>query len=113
MPLNSDVPSPPLGPLNVSAMTEASMTISWYPPENNGGTEIIEYVVEIKQLNKKTWKSVGSSKTTSLFIDNLKKGTSYVFKIIACNEVGQSSPYIVDDHITVGVTLCKFLWYSF
>lgn len=53
-----DKPSPPRGPLDVSGMTETSFTVGWQPPENDGGTPLIEYIVERRELSKKAWQRV-------------------------------------------------------
>lgn len=39
-------------------MTKTSFTIKWQPPENDGGTPITEYTVEMKETKKKTWQKV-------------------------------------------------------
>ena len=56
--LISDKPSPPLGPLVTSDNTEDSFTLSWNSPQNDGNSEIIEYIVEKKESDKKVWKKV-------------------------------------------------------
>lgn len=42
-------------------MTKTSFTISWQPPEYDGGTPIIEYIVDMKETSKTTWKKVFNS----------------------------------------------------
>lgn len=39
-------------------MTKTSFTIKWQPPENDGGTPITEYIVEMKEESKKSWQKV-------------------------------------------------------
>jgi hypothetical protein len=51
-------PSAPRGPLEVSGMTKTSFTIKWEPSEDDGGSPITEYIIEMKESSKKAWKKV-------------------------------------------------------
>lgn len=77
--------------------------LSWQVPEKDGGSKIIEYVVEYKKVTEKTWKFVGTSDgiETHIFVKKLKRDTSYHFKICARNEVGLSLPLLTEDEITI------------
>ncbi|KAG8223455.1 hypothetical protein J437_LFUL001948, partial [Ladona fulva] len=100
-----DKPSSPRGPFEVSGMTETSLTLKWQPPEWDGGTQILDYLVERREVNKKAWQKVGTTEggaITSIQVTNLKQNTSYHFRVTARNEVGPSTPYSQDDSITVG-----------
>jgi len=39
-------------------MTKTSFTIKWEPPENDGGTPITDYIIEMKEISKKAWQKV-------------------------------------------------------
>jgi Fibronectin type III domain len=69
-----EAPSPPRGPLDISGMTDTSVTIKWHEPESNGGSTIIEYLVERKEVTKKAWQKVGSttSEITHIEVTALK-----------------------------------------
>lgn len=54
----TEPPGPPRGPLEVSGMTKTSFTIKWEPPENDGGTPVTDYIIEIKEVSKKAWQKV-------------------------------------------------------
>uniref|UniRef100_A0A3B5MUU4 Titin n=1 Tax=Xiphophorus couchianus TaxID=32473 RepID=A0A3B5MUU4_9TELE len=41
-----DIPGPPAGPLEVSGQSAEKCTLSWGPPHENGGAEVLHYVVE-------------------------------------------------------------------
>lgn len=41
-------------------MTKTSFAIKWQPPENDGGTPITEYIVEMKEESKKAWQKVNT-----------------------------------------------------
>jgi len=42
----TDKPTPPLGPLDVSDITPETCSLSWRPPNDDGGSPITNYVVE-------------------------------------------------------------------
>ena len=56
----SDKPSAPLGPMITSDNTEDSFTLNWSPPESDGNTPIIEYLVEKRENDKKVWQKVNN-----------------------------------------------------
>lgn len=97
-------PSPPQGPLEVSGMTDTSFTISWQPSANDGGSPIIEYIVDMRESKKKEFKKVGATKDGKTFIsiNYLEKDHGYNFRITARNAVGISDPYEPTDTITAG-----------
>lgn len=51
-------PGSPRGPLETSGMSKTSFTIKWLPPEDDGGSPITEYIVEMKESSKKSWQKV-------------------------------------------------------
>lgn len=61
-------PSKPIGPLEVSEVTANSAKLSWQKPLDDGGDEILNYVLE--KLNTKTgdWEKVGVMSYMVIFI---------------------------------------------
>ena len=96
----ADKPSPPRGPPNVSWRTQDTLQLEWVVPETDGGAKIIEYIVERKEVGKKSWKQVGTSVQTTIEIKGLKKDASYNFRVIAKNAVGCSEPFIIEETFT-------------
>jgi titin len=39
-------------------MSDTSFTLAWQPPEADGGSPILEYIVERREVNKKAWQKV-------------------------------------------------------
>lgn len=108
-----DKPSPPRGPLEIFGMTSTSFSIKWQPSESNGGSPIIEYIVEMKDTtSKKSFKKIGSTKgdVTEIPVNNLEKDHSYKFKIIARNTIGCSEPYIPEETVVAGSRISKLLY---
>lgn len=87
----------------------------WRPSEKDGGSKILEYIVEIKENSKKVWKTVGttSREITTLFVENLIKDQGYHFRITARNKVGSSEPLATDEKIIAGSRISKFFFYKY
>lgn len=53
-----DVPAPPEGPLKISNVHKEGCTLDWKPPVDDGGSEILHYVVERMDTARGTWQEV-------------------------------------------------------
>lgn len=103
-------PSPPQGPLEVTGMSATSFTLNWQPSLSDGGSPIIEYVVEMKEDNQTEYKKFGATKgaVTYISINYLLKDHGYNFKIYAKNSIGLSEPYVPTETIIAGSRLSKY-----
>lgn len=90
-------PSPPIN-LRVKEFTSRTCTIQWESPENDGGSEIIGYVIEKKLEYVPKWEKVVTLEAFSLEYTavNLKDKSDYVFRVSAENAVGLSVPATTD-----------------
>ena len=106
----SDVPSPPVGPLNITNVTYNSADLEWKPSENDGGTPITGYLVEYRTATRSTWSKAATvdAKQTTYTVGNLMEGTEYYFRIIAVNAEGHSRPLESSDIIRPMRELGKF-----
>jgi hypothetical protein len=106
----AEPPSPPRGPIEISGMTDTSFTLTWKPSEKDGGSRIIEYIIEIRESNKKVWRmlSITSFDQTNIFVQKLVKDQGYHFRITARNKIGTSDPLITDEKIVAGRQISKF-----
>lgn len=96
-------PSPPTGPIEISSITSESCVINWEPPEDDGGTDITNYIVEKRESGSTAWQLINSSvKRTSLHVSHLTKYMQYTFRVCAENRFGVSksieSETIVAEH---------------
>lgn len=84
----------PQSPCNftVVSVDENSVTLSWDAPSDDGGRPISGYVIEKRDVNRRTWVPVGECSDTTLTVGDLIEGQSYMFLVKAVNEVGQSEP---------------------
>jgi hypothetical protein len=70
------------------------VTISWEPPRDDGGANIIAYIIERRDKKRMTWIKVDIVKPTDLeyTIHNLIEGNEYLFRVYAENCEGISTP---------------------
>ncbi|KAL3100454.1 hypothetical protein niasHS_001757 [Heterodera schachtii] len=89
-----DRPGPPEGPITYPATTKHSITLSWRPPKDDGGTELSGYRIEFKGLDERDWERVPAENVTlpNYTVRNLEKGAQYQFRVFAENMVGISEP---------------------
>lgn len=74
------------GTVEISAVSDRAVRVSWRAPENTGGLPILRYLVSGPALAEPL-----ETESTSILIDNLEKGKSYSFTIRAVNAVGMSA----------------------
>ncbi|WKY05591.1 hypothetical protein Q1695_006081 [Nippostrongylus brasiliensis] len=94
-----DVPAPPEGPLKVNEVHKEGCTLSWKPPADNGGTEILHYRVEKMDTSRGTWQEVGEFPECSAKVNKLIHGKEYQFRVMAVNLQGESKPLETTDPI--------------
>ena len=95
-----DKPKSPRGPLEVSDISPDGCTLSWRPPEDDGGAPIQNYVVEKKGKDGK-WKPVSKfCRGNKCEVTDLEEGEKYEFRVKAVNEQGESEPLETDRPIT-------------
>lgn len=98
-----DRPGPPTGPLQYEEVTANSVTLSWKPPKDNGGSEITAYVIEKRDLTHGGgWVpavTYVNAKFTHSVVPRLLEGTKYEFRVCAENLQGRSDPLESDSPI--------------
>ena len=88
---------PPEAPAGLMAMPgEGAVRLEWTPPESDGGTPILRYEYRLKEGRGEfgEWTSIedsapGEVNATGYTVDELGKGTVYVFELRAVNLVGE------------------------
>lgn len=88
-----DVPYAP-GKPEVSDVDVTKATLTWSPPEFNGGSEITGYIIEKTEVGRKRWTKANKTPVTetTFTVTDLIEGNEYQFRIIAENAAGQSKP---------------------
>lgn len=79
--------APTLGTLTPGA---ANVALSWTAPSNTGGFAITDYTIEYSSNSGSTWTAFAhtASSATSITVNGLTNGTSYVFRIKAVTSIG-------------------------
>uniref|UniRef100_A0A3B4AP60 Titin n=1 Tax=Periophthalmus magnuspinnatus TaxID=409849 RepID=A0A3B4AP60_9GOBI len=87
-----DRPGPPAGPLKISGISAEKCTLSWEPPMEDGGAEIMHYIVE-KKTSEEEWSTgIYNTDKTQLTVTGLSSGAEYVFVVRSINKIGVSEP---------------------
>uniref|UniRef100_H2YLF1 Titin n=1 Tax=Ciona savignyi TaxID=51511 RepID=H2YLF1_CIOSA len=95
-----DVPSPCKGPWSFEDGTNEAVTLRWKIPEDDGGSDIINYVVDMKESNKKVWTKLSTTLQSSKYrATKLVENKEYIFRVCAENKMGKSpwieaAPYV-------------------
>lgn len=88
----TDKPGPPTGPIKVVDIDSTFVTVSWEPPEMDGGAPLSGYVVEQRDAHRPGWLPVSESVTRTTFkFSKLTEGSEYVFRVAATNRFGIGS----------------------
>lgn len=78
----------------VEKVTKNSVTLTWRKPFNDGGSKITGYKVEKRKKGDKDWSPATRvpCSDTRFTVGNLNEGDEYEFRVIACNDIGESEP---------------------
>jgi titin len=70
------------------------MNVSWNVPEDDGGSPITSYVVEVKDFDRKSWTELATVPASQLsyIATKLTIGTRYSYRISAENKYGRGEP---------------------
>lgn len=102
-------PDIPEGPLEFDDIQARSVRVSWRPPSDDGGADILGYIVERREVPKAAWCTVDSRVTeNSLVVKGLKENVQYHFKISAENQFGISRSLKSEEAVTPKTPLCEF-----
>ena len=91
-------PDAPIGPILITNITRETVDASWHAPKNNGGSPLLSYFIEKRDIADPIWIKVAriDSDIRSLKIINLVEGHEYEIRVSAENEYGQSEPLVSD-----------------
>ena len=78
-----------------SAPGAGQIQVSWDAPEGHGGAPINGYQVQYKKTDQENWGIKNIEDTTSYTIARLTGGATYQVRVLARNELGESTPSAV------------------
>ena len=86
----------PYAPTNVTvSLSGKDAIINFTAPSSNGGSPITNYIIQYSKNNGRTWTDFNratSTTTSNILVNNLLYYKSYIFRAIAVNSIGNSSP---------------------
>ncbi|XP_019633205.1 PREDICTED: myosin-binding protein C, fast-type-like [Branchiostoma belcheri] len=81
-------PGPP-GPIKVKDITKDSCIIQWSAPDDDGGADVFNYIVEKKEAGRVGWATVTFKQQKNTYrITNLVETCTYYFRVIGENKYG-------------------------
>ena len=90
----SDPPGPPEAP-EIAEFSSTHVTVTWQPPENDGGSPVTGYHIERRVTNSQRWVKVNkdAAVTELTFTDKeVIEDNEYEYRIMAENKVGVGPP---------------------
>lgn len=99
-----DVPTKPGKPI-ATPISADSISLEWERPESDGGSRILGYQVEKREVGSETWQKVNTNEpltqATEATIKNLIEDRKYEFRVSAINAAGASEPSDCSLEVTV------------
>lgn len=96
-----DTPGEP-GTLSLKDVTLDSVLLEWSEPNNDGDSEITNYVIEKREEDRRSWSLVSSTcKVPSWTVSKLETGKLYMFRVMAQNKHGVGVPTVSPDAIKI------------
>ena len=87
-----------MGPLEIVEATSTNVEFKWRPPKDNGGCQIVNYILERQQVGRNTWKKVGPIGPVAKYKDtNVDHGKKYCYRIRAETGMGTSELFETED----------------
>ena len=114
--LGRNGPSNP--PTNISVVGDVNngVTLSWGPPNFNGGSSVTSYTVYYKKSSESSWTYYENTPSSSSHFNassTLKRGVSYDFKVVANNLFGEGLGSVVTFELpappTYSISTCEQL----
>lgn len=108
--LNISIIDKPSAPREFQAIKQSktSIGLSWEPPENNGGSPITKYVLEMRESSRRMWSECATLDKDSCAYDvtRLKEGNEYMFRLAAENIAIRGHFASLGDSVTVQSLHC-------
>ncbi len=94
-----DVPGP-VKNLHVVDTADGEVSLAWEEPESDGGSKILAYVVERRDVKRKTWTmATDRADIPEYCVGGLQRDNMYFFRVCARNRVGHGEPVTTDEAV--------------
>ncbi|XP_043315645.1 fibronectin type III domain containing protein 3C1-like [Cervus canadensis] len=88
-----DKPGSPKKPYIKGKVHAHRVKIGWEPPEDNGGTNISSYSLEVREnLDVNFWNIIYNGTTREFLYNHLQPGTTYKLRVFCTSPIGHSQP---------------------
>lgn len=88
--------------MNVKDYTKESVVITWDVPSIDGGAHVSNYIIEKREANMKSYKTVTTECRKTLFrISGLEEGVHYFFRVLPENIYGVGEPCETSEAVLV------------
>lgn len=84
----------------MSEITAESANLCWEEPDDNGGSPITGYIVEKKDVKRRSWQETAKTIDLNVTATKLQEGNQYLFRVSAQNQHGISDPVELSEPIT-------------
>ncbi|XP_054635530.1 immunoglobulin-like and fibronectin type III domain-containing protein 1 [Dunckerocampus dactyliophorus] len=93
-----DKPTSPLGPAEITLSSATCIEFKWRPPKDDGGSPVMNYIMERQQVGRNTWKKVGEIPGVPFYRDtDVDRGRKYCYRIRALTSEGVSDVMETED----------------
>ncbi|XP_029975586.1 immunoglobulin-like and fibronectin type III domain-containing protein 1 [Salarias fasciatus] len=93
-----DKPTSPQGPAEVTESSASCIEFRWRPPKDDGGSPVVSYAVERRQVGRNTWKKLGETPGAASYRDtDVEHGRRYCYRVRAATAEGVSEVMETDD----------------
>ncbi|MGI0017596.1 MAG: fibronectin type III domain-containing protein [Nitrosotalea sp.] len=88
----TSAPDQPVG-VTATAISPTSISISWSPPQNNGGSPITGYKIDYRVVPNTSYTTLATLNNVTTYTHiNLVTGKTYIYRVSAINIIGTGSP---------------------
>lgn len=95
-------------------LTNDACKLTWFSPEDDGGSTITNYIIEKREADRRGWTPVSYTVTRqNATVQGLIEGVAYFFRIAAENIIGMGPFVETAREIVIREPICKLMDFFF